>query len=370
MDYPGNEQVRGVKEKAERELRRAAERLKRSELVRAVREEIGDAPEEMGVERWLQSHHSKLGMAASIAKKQKAREAFEEENMLRLSSSKKDRKERQLARKLEEEQRRMTVGTTLSELTAFTDTALGVYDDEGGEEDISIGGRGRQAGGGGRSSNALGMYLNAARQAAETAKKVDEALQTDRAIFSRQQNLLLSQLQHKKKNEETRKAHQKKRKEEDSDADYDDMLGPDSLGLSSGKKRKNKNNRTDERDDLAEPSAEDLEAFDELLQTQKSRKIAKKKQIEERAKAFVPSVPEEVEGQRATTRQILKNKGLTRKRKKVEGNARVHNRRKYEAKMRKLKTIRGGEREVEGDSYMGEESGIRANLKKSRNLSS
>lgn len=35
-----------------------------------------------------------------------------------------------------------------------------------------------------------------------------------------------------------------------------------------------------------------------------------------------------------------------------------------------LKTIRGGDRVVEGDCYIGEEGGIRANLKKSRNLSS
>lgn len=115
----------------------------------------------------------------------------------------------------------MTVGATLSELTAFTDTALGMDEDD--DEDFSIGGRGPQrataagGGGGGNSrsgANALGAYLNAARQAAETAKKVEEALQADRAIFSRQQQqqlVLSQQLQKNKKHADKKTPHENKR---------------------------------------------------------------------------------------------------------------------------------------------------------------
>lgn len=81
--------------------------------------------------------------------------------------------------------------------------------------------------------------------------------------------------------------------------DEEGASGSNALGLSS--RKKDKKSRMDEREDFfaaAEPSAEDLEAFDELLETQNSRKVMKRKQMEERAKAFVPSVPEEVEGQR------------------------------------------------------------------------
>lgn len=351
MEYHAEDQVNKVKEKAERELRRAAERLKRSELVRAVREEVGDAPEEVGIEQWIQVQQSRLGSAASIAK-QRAREAFEEENMVRLSMSKKDRKERQMSKKLEEHQRRMTVGTTLGELTAFSESTLDALGDD--DEDPTLGRANKNKK---KQTNALNAYLNAAKQASETARKAEAALQADRAILSRQENkktLSFNQLLSKQKKD---KGMQMAEEGELDDA----ML--------SGKGRKGKRKEDSDVEADLPYREEDLEAFGELLETQKSRKTAKKKQMEERAKAFIPSVPEEVDGQRATTRQILKNKGLTRKRKKFEGNARVHNRMKFESKMKKLKTIRPPGRTVEGDTYMGEESGIRSNLKKSRNLS-
>eukprot|EP00923_Selenidium_pygospionis_P044642 GHVN01077141.1.p1 GENE.GHVN01077141.1~~GHVN01077141.1.p1 ORF type:complete len:316 (+),score=50.99 GHVN01077141.1:738-1685(+) len=46
-----------------------------------------------------------------------------------------------------------------------------------------------------------------------------------------------------------------------------------------------------------------------------------------------------VDGKRATSNAILKNKGLTRQRKKTDGNARVANRLKFDKKVKKLKTM-------------------------------
>lgn len=73
--------------RAARELQRAAARLKKSEMVRAVKEMTGDAPEEVGIERWL----------AAKAHKEAAREAGlvgddEDMQLMRRSLSKKERK--------------------------------------------------------------------------------------------------------------------------------------------------------------------------------------------------------------------------------------------------------------------------------------
>ena len=71
------------------------------------------------------------------------------------------------------------------------------------------------------------------------------------------------------------------------------------------------------------------------------------------------------DGKRAINYQILKNKGLTPKRKKENRNARVKKRRKYEKAQKKLKSIRavysGGQHGV----YEGEKTGIKKNLVKS-----
>jgi U3 small nucleolar ribonucleoprotein protein LCP5 len=73
----------GGTKKAEKE-RRKAERLARSALVRELRAEVGDAPEEVGG-----------GGKERADEAARERERFEEDNFVRLALSKKERKERQ-----------------------------------------------------------------------------------------------------------------------------------------------------------------------------------------------------------------------------------------------------------------------------------
>lgn len=62
--------------------------------------------------------------------------------------------------------------------------------------------------------------------------------------------------------------------------------------------------------------------------------------------------------------QILKNKGLTRRRKKIDRNSRVKLRKKYESKLVKLKS-KGIYLRKKEDAYRGELTGINAGLIKS-----
>ncbi|KAL8334707.1 hypothetical protein RB598_009114 [Gaeumannomyces tritici] len=76
------------------------------------------------------------------------------------------------------------------------------------------------------------------------------------------------------------------------------------------------------------------------------------------------------DGKRQVTYHILKNKGLTPKRKKEAKNSRVKKRKKFEEKTKKLKSIRAvyGGGESRG-GYQGELSGIKTGLVKSVKLS-
>lgn len=67
-------------------------------------------------------------------------------------------------------------------------------------------------------------------------------------------------------------------------------------------------------------------------------------------------------GKRAINFQILKNKGLTPKRKKDNRNARVKKRKKYEQAKKKLKSVRAVYSGGQSGAYEGEKTGIKKNL--------
>lgn len=71
--------------------------------------------------------------------------------------------------------------------------------------------------------------------------------------------------------------------------------------------------------------------------------------------------------QRNVNYQIMKNKGLTRNRKKIDRNSRVKLRVKYDKALKKRK---GKVQDYKGsrDNYSGEHTGLRANLIKSTSL--
>ncbi|QLG73414.1 hypothetical protein HG535_0E04980 [Zygotorulaspora mrakii] len=71
------------------------------------------------------------------------------------------------------------------------------------------------------------------------------------------------------------------------------------------------------------------------------------------------------DGKRAINYQILKNKGLTPKRKKDNRNSRVKKRKKFEKAQKKLKSVRAVYSGGQDGAYEGEKTGIKKNLVKS-----
>jgi len=107
----------------------------------------------------------------------------------------------------------------------------------------------------------------------------------------------------------------------------------------------------------------------------KSRIRKEKKEAERSAKMqqklaqqFHPE--KKVEGRRASSKQILENRGLVRFRKKKAGNARVANRQKYDKLVKRRKGAVQEMREgaADGATYDGEATGLRTNLRKSMKL--
>ena len=79
--------------RASRELQRAAERLKKSEMVRAVREMTSDAPEEIGIERFIAAQaHRAAAREAGLLRGSNGEEDEEQFELMRRSLSKKERK--------------------------------------------------------------------------------------------------------------------------------------------------------------------------------------------------------------------------------------------------------------------------------------
>lgn len=122
----------------------------------------------------------------------------------------------------------------------------------------------------------------------------------------------------------------------------------------------------------ASSPTEDDDMVSVELRKREHKKQAKRELLLQRAKAYIPPVAEETEDRRSAGYQIMKNKGLTRKRKKEVRNSRVKYRNKFEkALIRRKGQVQDNIREgaSNGIDYAGEESGIRTHLKKSTRLS-
>lgn len=79
--------------RAARELQRAAARLQKSELVRSVREMAGDAPEEIGIERWLAAKaHGLSARESGLMGASTVDDDDEELELMKRSLSKKERR--------------------------------------------------------------------------------------------------------------------------------------------------------------------------------------------------------------------------------------------------------------------------------------
>ncbi|XP_062480950.1 something about silencing protein 10 isoform X2 [Pezoporus occidentalis] len=121
-----------------------------------------------------------------------------------------------------------------------------------------------------------------------------------------------------------------------------------------------------------EPSSEsdlDEEAALKYYQMMEKKLKLKRKRTEDEDRLGEEAVldGEDPNKKRGVTYQMIKNKGLTPKRRKIDRNPRVKHREKFRrAKIRRKGQVREVRREL--DRYAGEVSGIRAGVKKSRKL--
>lgn len=115
----------------------------------------------------------------------------------------------------------------------------------------------------------------------------------------------------------------------------------------------------------------DIDYYKEIQMATKEKKdfrIQAHKQAKKAAReGKLLELAEEVgeDGKRAINYQILKNKGLTPKRKKDDRNARVKKRKKYEKAQKKLKSVRAVYSGAQSGPYGGEKTGIKKNLTRS-----
>lgn len=148
----------------------------------------------------------------------------------------------------------------------------------------------------------------------------------------------------------------------DDEGDYNAMLKGGGRGGSDRKRRKAPDERMNDEDDDDGPNL--LEAF-----AKKKKEFLKRKEehytAEPRYGGVEESLPES--GKRGVTYEIMKNKGLTPHRSKLNRNPRVKKREQH----RKAVVARKGQvRDVVGGSgaYGGELTGIKANIARSRKL--
>ncbi|KAF5194018.1 Something about silencing protein [Thalictrum thalictroides] len=126
----------------------------------------------------------------------------------------------------------------------------------------------------------------------------------------------------------------------------------------------------DEVGDEPEASEDEPEASeDELIKQAKRRKLVKlSKKAELYSRTPVASSlaePEIVDGKRQITRQILKNRGLTRSRNKLHKNPRSNYKRKHEKKVKSWKGAARSIKKPTGPSYDGEHTGINPSISRS-----
>ena len=127
---------------------------------------------------------------------------------------------------------------------------------------------------------------------------------------------------------------------------------------------------TGEAEKLAGDEAADLAGEDDFYREMKKRKEAKqsaKAARQQYAAHYVNEDFELEEGEsRKATQKILKNRGLVPSRPKENRNPRVKKRRRYEQAVKRRKGQVVPMRTNEADQYMGEKSGIRADVTHSR----
>jgi U3 small nucleolar RNA-associated protein 3 len=122
-------------------------------------------------------------------------------------------------------------------------------------------------------------------------------------------------------------------------------------------------------DDISNPDADEDEMgfYNQIAQKSKKKKSFKKSLYKVAPK--YPRVDGEVAGERSISRAILKNRGLVAHKAKINRNPRVKKREQYrKALIRRKGAVREVRDASEGNSYAGEQTGIKSRISRSRKL--
>jgi U3 small nucleolar RNA-associated protein 3 len=323
--YPNNDNERADNKHAKK-LAKQKDKLRHSELVAALRDEFSDAPEVSGsggIDR-------EVGDAKRLAEEASERQQFEEDHFVRLQLTRKDK---QAMKRRERDATRLD---NFDDIGDFADLeALG---------DLS------------NSTTALRKTANNNAGDNLSASKVSSSQALERAFQALGAGKSMPAAEDSDDDDYGGNDY-------DDDDDDDDMGGYDAREASSHKRR-----RAPEAEDDADLDQNDGAVFDDFL-AKKAKFQEKKKahyQPEARYGGFVESVGED--DKRAASYEIIKNKGLTPHRKKLNRNPRVKKREKYaDAVVRR----KGQVRDVitgAAASYDGEKTGIKANVARSRKM--
>jgi U3 small nucleolar RNA-associated protein 3 len=179
-----------------------------------------------------------------------------------------------------------------------------------------------------------------------------------------------------------------KRSRGSDNADEDDEHDSDRpLGLSKQRKSFHSSNDDDDDDEEEEGrmgmGEEEDPLYTALAQAaahKKAKKVAQREAEKDATSEYVRERADEFldegtargpHGKRSVSREIMKNRGLTKYRSKIERNPRVHNRVKAaKFAMRRKGQVVSMRDPSEGDRYGGEVTGIRTNVIKSRKINS
>ena len=310
--------------KAERKAAARRARLLKSEMVQSMQAELSEAPREIAAE-----DSSRLrGEAAKAAAEAEERRVYEEENFVRLTLSKKDKAKEKL-------RARAAQGMLEDEFSSFDTEEFGELASLVGAEEAAASAADRRSDREAKKRRTLARYLNDIEQ--------KEGKVTKRKAASADSDLPWDAPEHQ----------QPKRRKPDYSV-HDD---------------------SDAEEAPAEPHVED-ELYTAAVESRKR----KKKQKQERKAAAAGEHAEAREmlearhtgGKRGATRDIIKNKGLTPHRNKLDRNPRVKKKVKYAKKVKQARSsgLSGRQNTSVGGAggYAGESTGINAKLSRSTRL--
>ena len=345
----GAEGGRKKKGKEEAAARKNLEKLRRSELLQTLTEQFSDKPE-------LVAERGNMRTAAQqkVEDAEEERRRFEEDRFIRLVTSKKDKK----ARKAADQQ--ATRLETIADIGDFHElqaslTALQSSNSSNGRPVVAV--EAEAAPREKKGLSALQKAVNSIAQKEQTKKRRREAeLEGDVDVPYR-------------KRDETIRVRRPAPSAEDEEEGF---FGGDDDGASSGKKKKGGKAEQARHSDADEylgamASMEDDPLYEEVAASKAKRKVEKAAlyAVEPRYGAMEDELVAGALGEgekRGINHQILKNRGLTAYKSKLNRNPRVKKREAYRKAVIKRKGQVRDVRASEAGSYGGETTGINAKV--------